>query len=90
MRLGEITLVESAPLLIQSHFILSLGAPKTGLWNALVNETPGSPNWQLFVADIGIPNVAWKKYGSRRRQGVDFGSGWVVGLRFVNSSLSGA
>jgi enhancer of mRNA-decapping protein 3 len=72
--------------MIQPHFILSLGAPKTGLMNALVNETPGSASWQLSVADIGISNVAWKKYGSRRRQGVDWGSGWVVNVRFVPGS----
>lgn len=39
-------------------------------------------SWQLSVADVGISQVVWRKYGTRRRHGVDFGNRWVVPLRY--------
>jgi hypothetical protein len=37
---------------------------------------------ELFLTDIGINNLAWKKFGTKRGNGVDFGSEWVVSLRY--------
>ena len=34
----------------------------------------------LAIADIGIGPVAWKKFGTRRRHGIDFRGAWVAGL----------
>lgn len=77
---GEATSVEGTHLIMTANFIVCLGAPKMGLMNAL---TAGEGQaWQLFVADIGISNIAWRKYGTRRRHGVDFGNHWVVSLRY--------
>lgn len=59
-----------------------MGAPKTGLLNALIAGDAHSQSWQIVVADLGISNTAWRKYGTRRRHGVEFGSEWVVGLRY--------
>lgn len=67
-------------LVIQADFILSLGAPKVGLVTALLKS---DKKWKLFLADIGICNSTWKKFGiSRRMEGVEFGGEWVVGLGF--------
>ena len=81
---GEITHVDGEALVLHSQHIVCLGAPKTGLLQALTSGEGGSGKWQLRLADIGIPKVAWKKFGSRRRHGVDFGKDWVAGLTFVD------
>jgi enhancer of mRNA-decapping protein 3 len=62
-----------------------MGAPKTGLLNALVSGKGQA--WQLFVADIGLGNITWREKGTRRKQGVEFGSKWVVGLRFQSGEI---
>ncbi|KAL4988691.1 hypothetical protein BDW68DRAFT_187023 [Aspergillus falconensis] len=80
---GEVTVVESAQLRVNSKSIVSLGAPKTGLVNALLAGEGAS--WNLTVADIGIPQLAWRKFGTRRRHGIDFGNRWVVSLRYQPS-----
>ena len=68
---------------VNPQSIVSLGAPKVGVVNALLSgEASG---WQLLVADIGIPQVVWRKYGTRRRHGIDFGNRWVVPLRLQSS-----
>ncbi|MCJ1363821.1 enhancer of mRNA decapping [Acarospora aff. strigata] len=76
----------SSPLLITPNIILAMGAPKTGLLNALINGNGNGKDkdkdWQIKVADLGISNAAWRKYGTRRRHGVEFGPEWVLGLRF--------
>ena len=82
---GTISLIDNhRPLLIRPQIILAMGAPKTGLLNALVagEAQSHSGSWQIVVADLGIGNAAWRKYGTRRRHGVEFGSEWVVGLRY--------
>ncbi|KAL8911141.1 MAG: hypothetical protein Q9171_003632 [Xanthocarpia ochracea] len=69
--------------IIPNH-ILALGAPKTGLlplFTEAVKE--GDKLWNVFVADVGISNSVWKKFGTRRRCGVEFGGEWVAELRFV-------
>lgn len=78
---GHITIVDGEPLKLRAKFVVSMGAPKTGILNALA--TGEAQAWQIFVADIGISNTAWKKYGTRRRHGVEFGSDWVVELKYL-------
>ncbi len=87
---GEVTLVDSSPLIIHATFIACLGAPKSGLVAALGTGEGRSHDWKLSVVDIGISNVAWKKYGTRRRHGIDFGRAWVVNLKFVGVGAGGA
>jgi enhancer of mRNA-decapping protein 3 len=83
---GEATHVDGEPLVLRSQNIVCLGAPKIGLLQALITGDSGSGKWQLTLADIGIPKAAWKKFGSRRRHGVDFGKDWVTGLKFVDGA----
>jgi enhancer of mRNA-decapping protein 3 len=78
-----VTFVESGQLRVDSKSIVCLGAPKTGLVNALLAGEGSS--WNLSVADIGIPQIAWRKFGTRRRHGIDFGNRWIVSLRFQPS-----
>ncbi|KAI9810283.1 MAG: enhancer of mRNA decapping [Pycnora praestabilis] len=77
---GEITIIDGEPLNVRAKFVVSMGAPKAGLLHAMAAGE--GIHWQLFVADIGISNMAWRKYGTRRRHVVDFASQWVVGLRY--------
>ncbi|KAK2775116.1 enhancer of mRNA decapping [Emmonsiellopsis sp. PD_33] len=77
---GEATLVQGSRLSANSKFIVCLAAPKTGLVHAL--SSGEGLAWNITVADIGISQIVWRKYGSRRRHGVDFGNQWVVPLRF--------
>ncbi|EEP80102.1 conserved hypothetical protein [Uncinocarpus reesii 1704] len=81
---GESTLVQGSRLAVNAKFIVCLGAPKTGLVNALVAGE--GDTWQLAVADVGISQAAWRKFGTRRRHGVDFGNKWVVPLNFQAST----
>jgi hypothetical protein len=58
-----------------------MGAPKP--WLPITLRDVGvRDKTQLFVADIGISNLAWKRLGNRRNRGIDFGSEWVVQLRY--------
>ncbi|KAL4868078.1 hypothetical protein BDV12DRAFT_209409 [Aspergillus spectabilis] len=80
---GEVTVVESGQLRVDATSVVCLGAPKTGIVNALLAGQGAS--WNLTVADIGIPQIAWRKFGTRRRHGIDFGNRWVVPLRYQPS-----
>lgn len=74
-------MVDETDLFIRADFVLSLGAPKAGLLAAL-NQSTTSETWKMFVADIGISNTAWQKFGTKRRYGVEFGDDWVRGLTY--------
>lgn len=73
-------MVDGGRLSVNGSSVVCLGAPKTGVINALLSGEGLS--WNVTVADIGIPQIVWRKYGTRRRHGVDFGNRWVVPLRF--------
>ncbi|KAF3930562.1 hypothetical protein ABW19_dt0203300 [Dactylella cylindrospora] len=78
---GEVTTLDDAePFYVKAKFVVCMGAPKTGVRAAL--QTVGS-GWNLHVVDIGIPNTAWRKYGSRRRHGVEFGAEWVSAIEYI-------
>ena len=87
---GEPTFVDGELLVVHAATILCLGAPKTGLLHAHakldianVGDTGLGLDWKILVADMGISNVVWKKFGTRRRQGVEFGRDWVAEVKFV-------
>lgn len=71
-------------LVIKPDFVLSLGAPKIGLLAAMTGMKERT--WSCFVADIGISGVAWKKFGTRRRGGVEFGGLWVAEIVFKDGA----
>lgn len=86
---GEVTLVDSVPLVIHATHLTCLGAPKTGVLAALGSGEAYSREWKVSVVDVGISNIAWRKYGTRRRHGVDFGREWVVEVKFVGGGFGG-
>ncbi|KAI9841487.1 MAG: enhancer of mRNA decapping [Thelocarpon superellum] len=77
---GEVSLIEGETLILRADLVVAMGAPKTGLLNAIVAGQGQS--WQLWAVDLGISNTAWRKYGTRRRHGVDFAQEWVVTLQY--------
>uniref|UniRef100_A0A093VXD1 NAD(P)H-hydrate epimerase n=1 Tax=Talaromyces marneffei PM1 TaxID=1077442 RepID=A0A093VXD1_TALMA len=77
---GDVGIIQGSRLSMVSDFVVCLGAPKTGVMQALQSGEGNS--WQITVADIGISHVVWRKYGTRRRHGVDFGNRWVVNLKY--------
>lgn len=78
---GKATTHDGSELVIHSSFILCLGAPKTGLLIAMESfKAVLDPS--IFVADIGIASMAWKKFGTRRKGGVDFGGEWIAPVKW--------
>lgn len=84
--IGLATIIEDGTdLVIRAEYVVSLGAPKAGLLAALI-RSPVYERWTIFVADIGISNIAWRKFGTRQsRCGVEFGNEWVATLRYQAS-----
>jgi enhancer of mRNA-decapping protein 3 len=78
---GLSTEVDDQPLVMNSNFVLALGAPKTGLLYAMAHEVFPDAQWQVWVADIGISAAAWSKQGNRRKNGTEFGTEWVIPLK---------
>ena len=69
---------EDGKYLFADH-ILSLGAPKIGMLNYCgIRDEHGV----VMVADIGIPNAAWKRFGSSNRRGIDFGGQCIARLEY--------
>ena len=81
---GKVSIIDGKPLYIHADYVVAMGAPKKGLLQAMMRGEGVHENgsWQLFVADIGIANQAWKKAGTRMRRGLEFEGTWVVGMRF--------
>lgn len=81
---GRISIIDGRPLYIRPAHVVSLAAPKKGLLQAMsLGEGVGSPDeWRLWVADIGIAPLAWKKAGTRMRRAVEFGRTWTVEISF--------
>ena len=79
---GLLTEHDGQSLVMASKHIISLGAPKSGLLHAMALDGAEAP-WQVWVVDIGISAAAWNKHGSRRKHGIDFGTEWVVPLKFA-------
>lgn len=78
---GMGTTHDGSELVLNANFVVSLGAPKTGLLLAMDSlKAEGLPS--VFVADIGIASVTWKKFGTRKKSGVDFGGEWVAAVKW--------
>ena len=59
--------------------VVWLGAPKPWFLASIKNYSPYRfPD--LYVADVGIPNSAWKRLGHRKHHGIHFGGDWVARL----------
>lgn len=78
---GEVAILEGEPLEVRAKYIVSLGAPKSGLLKALQNGSGRDPQWLIWVVDIGV-NRPWKNAGIGGGKGIKFGENWVIQVRF--------
>ena len=74
-------MVDNEPLALVPKCVVCLGAPKPWLL-ATLRDSRKRDMTHVYLVDIGISNIAWKRLGNRRNRGVDFGSEWVVQLRY--------
>ena len=81
---GKATTHDGSELVLHASFIVCLGAIKTGLLTAMESlKTVLDPS--IFVADIGIASVAWKKLGTRTKGGLEFGGEWIAAVKWEES-----
>jgi len=87
---GVIAEADGQALIMNSSQIVCLGAPKAGLLSFMASDHQHVPQsivdctkWAVRIVDIGISHVAWQRNGSRRKQGVEFGSEWIIPLKLV-------
>lgn len=83
---GEISHTDAAPSKALAFFpaaVISLGVPKPWIL-ATLRDTPRAAESEpvLYLADIGISNIVWKRLGNRRSKGVEFAGEWVRALRY--------
>lgn len=93
---GKIAIIDGSPLYIKPRYVVSMGAPKRGLLEAVTPPRDDDPEplhhhaiedeWQLFVADIGLGMAVWRKAGTKLRRGIDFDGQWVLDVEFRTSS----
>ncbi|KAI0481075.1 YjeF-related protein N-terminus-domain-containing protein [Xylariaceae sp. FL0804] len=84
---GKVNVIDGAKLYVQPRYIVALGAPKQGLLRALqMGEEEGDimtvDDWRLYLVDIGLGAVVWRKAATKIRRGVDFEDKWVIDLRY--------
>lgn len=65
-----------------------LSALANGGETVLPSDDPVS-EWKLFLVDMGLAPVVWKKAGTKMRKGVDFENRWVVEMRYKGAMGGG-
>ncbi|KAI0456233.1 YjeF-related protein N-terminus-domain-containing protein [Xylaria acuta] len=83
---GRVNVIDGAKLYIQPRYVIALGAPKSGLLKALegvdeAGDVITADEWKIYLADIGLGPLAWRK-AARIRRGIDFDDSWVLQLRY--------
>ena len=81
---GKATTHDGSELVLHASFIVCLGAIKTGLLTAM-ESLKSVLDSTIYLADIGIASLAWKKFGTRRKGGVEFGPEWVTVVKWEES-----
>ncbi|KAI0834492.1 YjeF N-terminal domain-like protein [Hypoxylon sp. FL0890] len=84
---GKVNVIDGAMLYVHPRYVVALGAPKVGLLKALeMGEEHGGivmvEQWKLFLADIGLSPVIWRKVATKIRRGIEFDNNWVLELRY--------
>ncbi|KAF4123144.1 enhancer of mRNA-decapping protein 3 [Geosmithia morbida] len=90
---GKIAVIDGGPLFVKPRYVVSIGAPKRGLLEAVT--PPGDDDepeplayaaheddWRLFIADMGLGSAVWKKAGTKMRRGIDFDGSWVLRMEY--------
>jgi hypothetical protein len=77
-----------ASIQMRSNIVACMGAPRTGLLNAMRSSQAEQQllDMRIFVIDIGI-NEVWKSYGEQldlaTGSGVQFGLDWVTRVQLA-------
>ncbi|KAI5860611.1 YjeF-related protein N-terminus-domain-containing protein [Durotheca rogersii] len=84
---GKVNVIDGAKLYVHPRFVVALGAPKQGLLKALqMGEEQGdtlmSEEWKLFLADVGLSPLVWRKAATKIRRGIEFEDRWVLELQY--------
>ncbi|KAK6949784.1 hypothetical protein Daesc_008105 [Daldinia eschscholtzii] len=83
---GRVNVIDGAKLYVHPRYVVALGAPKVGLLKALESGDDRDigmvGEWKLFLADIGLGPVIWRKVATKIRRGIDFDDKWVLELRY--------
>ncbi|ROW14942.1 hypothetical protein VPNG_03362 [Cytospora leucostoma] len=92
---GKPTIQDGHSLYIRPRYVVSVGAPKKGLFEAVSlvdaddNETVTGHvsddavlDWSLFLVDIGLGAAVWKRAGTKIRRGIDFGNKWALQMKY--------
>lgn len=96
---GRPTVQDGHSLYIRPRYVVSTGAPKKGLLEAVaagaVDDDEGTVaglvsddavlDWNLYLIDIGLGAAVWKRAGTKIRRGIDFGHGWALQFKFQSS-----
>lgn len=97
---GMPTIQDGHSLYIRPRYVVSIGAPKKGLFEAIAmaddeddDETSTGHvsddavlDWSLFLVDIGLGAAVWKRAGTKIRRGIDFGNKWALQIKYQSGA----
>lgn len=100
---GQPTIQDGHHLYIRPRYVVSIGAPKKGLFEAIAagavedDETVTGRvsddavlDWNLFLIDVGFGAAVWKRAGTKMRRGIDFGHRWAMQIQYQSSEADEA
>lgn len=84
---GRVNVIDGAKLYVHPRYVVALGAPKQGLLKALeMGDDQGDilmpEEWKLFLADVGLGPIVWRKAATKIRRGIEFDDHWVLELKY--------
>lgn len=99
---GKIAIIDGGPLFVKPRYVVSIGAPKRGLLEAVTPpDDDGIPQpealgyaaahedgWRLFIVDMGLGSAVWRKAGTKMRRGIDFDGHWVLEMEYRDRAPS--
>lgn len=100
---GTPTVQDGHNLYIRPRYVVSIGAPKKGLFEVIAagagdddDTVTGRASddavldWNLFLIDIGLGAAVWKRAGTKIRRGIDFGHRWAMQIKYQSSEADQA
>lgn len=95
---GQPTIQDGHRLYIRPRYVVSIGAPKKGLFEAIAAGAVDDDDtvtgrvsddavldWNLFLIDVGFGAAVWKRAGTKMRRGIDFGHKWALQIQYHSS-----
>ncbi|KAI1495754.1 YjeF-related protein N-terminus-domain-containing protein [Biscogniauxia marginata] len=84
---GKVNVIDGAKLYIHPRYVVALGAPKQGLVKALeMGDEQGDilmvDEWKIYLVDIGLGALVWRKAATKIRRSIDFDDKWVMELQY--------